>query len=68
MIRSKLPEDVLLQLEILNGVKNEWTVETLRIKLHEYVTAREHAGKKDDQSGSAFKRDNPSYLERRTTP
>ena len=43
MIRSKLPEDVLPQLEMLNGPKNEWTVENLRIRLHEYVTAHEHA-------------------------
>ena len=68
MICSKLPEDVLSQLEILNGVKNKWTVETLRIKLREYITVREHAEKKDDQSGSAFKRDKPSRLERKSTP
>ena len=48
MIRSKLPEEVLLQLEILNGTKNKWTVENLRARLHEYVTAREHAEKKDN--------------------
>ena len=41
MIRSKLPEVVLLQLEMLNGAKNKWTVENLRIRLHEYVTAHE---------------------------
>ena len=48
MIRSKLPEDVLLQLEIRNGAKNKWTVENLRARLHEHVTAREHAEKKDN--------------------
>lgn len=68
MIRSKLPEDVLLQLEMLNGAKNKWTVETLRIKLHEYVTAREHAEKKGAQSDSTFKKTNPFRLERKATP
>ena len=67
MIRAKLPEYVLLQLEILNGAKKKWTVENLRIKLHEYVTAREHAEKKDDQRETNFKTDNQSHPERRTT-
>ena len=48
MIRSKMPEEVLLQLEMLNGATNKWTVENLRVRLHEYVTAREHAEKKDE--------------------
>ena len=56
MIRSKLPEEVRLQLEILNGAKNKWTVESLRAKLHEYVTAREHAEKKGHQTDGAFQR------------
>ena len=42
-------------------------MENLRIKLHEYVTAREHAEKKDDQRETTFKRDNHSHPERRTT-
>ena len=50
MIRSKLPEEVRLQLEILNGAKTKWTVERLRAKLHEYVTAREHVEKKGYQT------------------
>ena len=33
MIRAKLPEEVLLQLEILNGAKNKWTVESLRARI-----------------------------------
>ena len=48
LIRSKMPEDVLLQLEMLNGAKSKWTVENLRARLHEYVTAREHAEIKDE--------------------
>lgn len=30
MIRSKLPSDVLLQLEILKGTDNKWTINKLR--------------------------------------
>ena len=48
MIRSKLPEDVLLHLEMLNRATKKWTMENLRVRLHEYVTAREHAEKKDE--------------------
>ena len=39
MIRAKLPEDVLLQLEMLKGAKMKWTVYALRDKLLEYITA-----------------------------
>lgn len=47
MIRAKLPEEVLLQLEIINGAKNKWTISKLRDKLRECVTAREKAEKKN---------------------
>lgn len=33
MIRAKLPEEVLLQLEMLKGAKNKWTVDSLRDRL-----------------------------------
>ena len=66
MIRTKLPEEVLLQLEILNGTKNKRTVESLRANLHEYVTAREHAEKKGDQADTIFKRSGQSRSEGRT--
>ena len=46
MIRAKLPEDVLLQLEMLKGAKKKWTVYSLLDKLLEYSTAREHSEKK----------------------
>ncbi len=39
MIRSKLPEYVLIQLEIQNGTGKKWTVYSLNGKLHEYVGA-----------------------------
>lgn len=46
MIRPKLPEDVLLPLEIQNGPDTKWSVFTLTNKLREYVTARERAEKR----------------------
>lgn len=46
MIRAKLPEEVLLQLEMLNGATNKWTVDSLRGRLNEYIIAREHSEKK----------------------
>ena len=32
-----MPEEVLLQLEILNGAKNKWTFESLRVMIDQYV-------------------------------
>ena len=43
MIRAKLTEEVLVQLEMLNGAKNTWTVRKLRDRLDDYITARENA-------------------------
>ena len=43
MIRAKLPEDVLFQLEMVNGSKNKWTVEKLGERLDDYKTARERS-------------------------
>ena len=43
MIRAKLPEDVLFQLEMVNGTKSKWKVERLREKLYDYITARERS-------------------------
>ena len=50
MIRAILPEDVLLQLEMLKGAKKKWTVYALCYKLLEYSTAREHSEKKSNNS------------------
>ena len=66
MIRAKLPEEVLLQLEILNGAKNKWTVESLRARIDEYMIPREHAENKDDQDDSKFKKNGLSPPEGRT--
>lgn len=43
MIRSKLPQDVLRQLELKKGSKQKWTVQILRDELHEYVAACDHS-------------------------
>ena len=56
MIRPKLPAEVLLQLEILNGAKNKWTVDTLRNSVHEYITAREHSESKSISANTMFKK------------
>ncbi|XP_060601773.1 uncharacterized protein LOC132755010 [Ruditapes philippinarum] len=56
MIRTKLPEDVLRQLEIIKGAKNEWTVDSLRDHLRDYITACEKSdkGKSDRVHGGQF--------------
>ena len=62
MIRAKLPQEVLLQLEIMHGAKNKWTVDALRRTLHEYITAREHADKQDSSQDTRQLRSNqPRY-------
>ncbi len=43
IIRSKLPEEVLIQLEIQNGTDQKWIVVSLTKRLQEYVIARERA-------------------------
>ncbi|XP_060555433.1 uncharacterized protein LOC132716224 [Ruditapes philippinarum] len=45
ILRSKLPEDVLIQLEIQKGVDVKWTVTRLNKQLQEYLVARERAVK-----------------------
>ena len=66
MIRAKLPEEVLLQFEILNETKNKWTVESLRGRIDEYITAHEHAERKDDKDDTKFMKNGQSHLEGRT--
>ena len=66
MIRAKIPEEVLLQLDILNGAKNKWTVESLHARIDEYVTARENAEKKEDQDDAKFKKSGQSRPKGRT--
>ena len=43
MITSKLPKNVLIQLEVQKGARNKWTVTELRERLNNYVAARERA-------------------------
>jgi len=47
MVRLKLPEDILLQLEIQKGSHESWTIGNLCEKLKEYVIAREKSEKKE---------------------
>ena len=62
IICSKLPEEVLIQLEMLKGANNKWTVESLCGKLYEYVTAPEHAQKKVYQVDMKSKKDYKFHL------
>ena len=68
MIRSKLPADVLLQLEMLKGAKRKWTVFSLRDKVLEYIVAREHSKRKGNPSESLFKGNTPNLHESRNKP
>ena len=43
MITSKLPKDVLIQLEVQLGAKTPWTVKELRERFNDYTAARERA-------------------------
>ncbi|CAG2200461.1 unnamed protein product [Mytilus edulis] len=47
MVKSKLPEEVLLQLEIQKESQEKWTVMSLCDKLRDYVVAREKSDKKE---------------------
>ena len=58
MIHAKLPEEALLHLEILHETKTKWTVHALRESLNDYITAREHAEKKDTQVESTVTQHN----------
>ena len=43
MITSKIPKEVLIQLELQKGARNKWTVSELRELFSNYVVARERA-------------------------
>ncbi len=45
MIRSKIPSDVLLQLELLKGADHKWTLRKLRDLLRQYIVSKEKADK-----------------------
>lgn len=49
IFKSKLPEEVLLQLEIQKGSKEKWSIQKLCDKLCDYVVARENSERKDSQ-------------------
>lgn len=50
ILRSKLPEDVLVQIEIQKGADQKWTIATLQERLTDYVVARERAEKRVKES------------------
>lgn len=60
MVRSKLPEDVLLQLEIQKGSKEKWCVRSLCTRLNDYVIAREKSDKKDLHRERQYSQNNNS--------
>ena len=41
MVKAKLPQEVLLQLEIMNGANNKWSTIKLIEKLRDYIVAQE---------------------------
>ncbi|MCG8034488.1 MAG: DUF1759 domain-containing protein [Candidatus Thiodiazotropha taylori] len=49
MIKAKLPQAVLLQLEIMNGAKNKWSTVKLIETLCDYIFAREKSEIKSNQ-------------------
>ena len=67
--KSKIPEDVLLQLEIQKGTKNNWTVKRLRELLKIYIEAMgtaeqlSYSGKREHTKEPLFRSSSnkPSY-------
>ncbi|CAG2197218.1 unnamed protein product [Mytilus edulis] len=49
MVRSKLPQEVMLQLEIQKGTTEKWCVKSLCARLMDYVVAKERSDKSDVQ-------------------
>ncbi|VDI10963.1 Hypothetical predicted protein [Mytilus galloprovincialis] len=60
MITTKLPEAVLVQLEIQKG-SDRWTVDKLRDLLKSYIAAREAAEIQSKEKTNDFKPQQPSY-------
>ncbi|XP_045216914.2 uncharacterized protein LOC123566652 [Mercenaria mercenaria] len=50
IIKSKLPKEVLLQLEIQKGTTKEWTLIFLRERINQYIVARERTDQDDKRS------------------
>ena len=55
MVKAKLPQDVLLQLESMNGANNKWTTLKLIETLRDYVVAREKSEMKSKSTESNTK-------------
>ncbi|XP_045206115.2 uncharacterized protein LOC123558301 [Mercenaria mercenaria] len=62
MIKSKVPKDVLLHLEVQKGSEKEWTVADLRKQLRAYIIARERTEQDDSpNSGNSERSRNFCY-------
>ena len=53
MIKSKLPKDVLLQMELRKDPDTEWAVESLRKCLRSYIVASERSEQDSKPDGSS---------------
>ncbi|XP_060552386.1 uncharacterized protein LOC132713726 [Ruditapes philippinarum] len=62
MIRSKLPSEVLLQLEIQKGADTKWCIKTLRDLLRKYIVSREKSDKPKSLNDSS------QYVNKQTNP
>ena len=65
MIKRKLPSDVLLQLEIIKGAGQTWTVNKLRKILGQFITAKEASEKETSKDRNS---DRPTGQNRNTPP
>lgn len=63
MITSKLPKEVLIQLEVQKGARTPWTVKELRERFNDYIAARERA----EQHASTAKSESAGDHERHLT-
>ncbi|XP_060575792.1 uncharacterized protein LOC132733208 [Ruditapes philippinarum] len=62
MIRSKLPSEVLLQLEIQKSAGTKWCIKTLRDLLRKYIVSREKSDKPKSLNDSS------QYVNKQTNP
>jgi len=58
MIKSKIPRDVLLHIEIQKGTDHEWSVQELNYRLLAYITAKERADQDKYSSANTKKQMN----------
>ena len=66
MVKAKLPHEVLLQIEIMNGAKGKWNTNRLIEKLHDYVVAREKSEIKSNPTESSVRPKGANYTANNT--